>query len=69
MMKGAGQSVAMPSMTMDELVQLQFFTDMVAIPDKVYDTLSKIHSNCVMKAYDLLTDGLNSRSLCSKRRL
>ena len=44
MMKGAGQSVAMPSMTMDELVQLQFFTDMVTIPDEVYDTLSKIRN-------------------------
>ena len=32
----------MPSMTMEELIQLQFFTDMVAIPDEVYETLSKI---------------------------
>ncbi|WP_318617041.1 AAA family ATPase [Sporosarcina sp. YIM B06819] len=42
MMKDAGQYEQMPSMTMDELVQLQFFTDMVAIPDEVYETLSKI---------------------------
>ena len=42
MMKGAGQHQQMPSMTMNELVQLQFFTDMVAIPDEVYETLSKI---------------------------
>ena len=42
MMKGTGQYQQMPSMTMDELVQLQFFTDMVAIPDEVYETLSKI---------------------------
>ena len=42
MMKGAGQHQPMPSMTMEELVQLQFFTDMVAIPDEVYETLSKI---------------------------
>ena len=44
MMKGTGQNFVMPSMTMDELVQLQFFTDMVTIPDEVYDTLSKIRS-------------------------
>ena len=42
MMKGTGQNQIMPSMTMDELVQLQFFTDMVAIPNEVYETLSKI---------------------------
>lgn len=42
MMKGEGQHQPMPSMTMEELVQLQFFTDMVAIPDEVYETLSKI---------------------------
>lgn len=44
MMKGTGQNFVMPSMTMDELVQLQFFTDMVTIPDEVYDTLSKIRN-------------------------
>lgn len=44
MMKGTGQNQVMPSMTMDELVQLQFFTDMVTIPDEVYDTLSKIRN-------------------------
>ncbi|MFD1926516.1 AAA family ATPase [Sporosarcina siberiensis] len=44
MMKDTGQSVVMPSMTMDELVQLLFFTDMVTIPDEVYDTLSKIRN-------------------------
>ena len=44
MMKGTGQSLVMPSMTMDELVQLQFFTDMVTIPDEVYETLSKIRN-------------------------
>lgn len=42
MMKGTGQNQVMPSMTMDELVQLQFFTDMVTVPDEVYETLSKI---------------------------
>ncbi|MFJ7936448.1 AAA family ATPase [Sporosarcina sp. NPDC096371] len=44
MMKGAGQYAQMPSMTMDELVQLQFSMDMVAIPDEVYETLSKIRN-------------------------
>ncbi|WP_186668931.1 AAA family ATPase [Sporosarcina sp. BP05] len=44
MMKGTGQNQFMPSMTMDELVQLQFFTDMVTIPDEVYETLSKIRN-------------------------
>ena len=42
MMKGNGQHQPMPSMTMEELIQLQFFTDMVAIPDEVYETLLKI---------------------------
>ncbi|WP_262173164.1 AAA family ATPase [Saccharococcus sp. Marseille-Q5394] len=42
MMKGDGKHQPMPSMTMEELVQLQFFTDMVTIPDEVYETLSKI---------------------------
>ena len=42
MMKGNGQHQPMPSMTMEELIQLQFFTDMVAIPTEVYETLSKI---------------------------
>jgi len=44
MMKGTGQNQVMPSMTMVELVQLQFFTDMVTIPDEVYETLSKIRN-------------------------
>ena len=44
MMKGTSQNHVMPSMTMDELVQLQFFTDMVIIPDEVYETLSKIRN-------------------------
>ena len=44
MMKGTGQNQVMPSMTMEELVQLQFFTDMVTIPDEVYETLSKIRN-------------------------
>ena len=42
MMKGNGLHQPMPSMTMEELIQLQFFTDMVAIPNEVYETLSKI---------------------------
>ncbi|MEK5069918.1 AAA family ATPase [Sporosarcina sp. FSL K6-1508] len=44
MMKGAGQHQKMPSITMEELVELQFLTDMVAIPDEVYETLSKIRT-------------------------
>ena len=44
MMKGTGQNQVMPSMTMDELIQLQFFTDMVTIPDEVYETLSEIRN-------------------------
>ncbi|MBO0587739.1 AAA family ATPase [Sporosarcina sp. E16_8] len=44
MMKGTGQNQVMPSMTMEELVQLQFFADMVEIPDEVYETLSKIRN-------------------------
>jgi MoxR-like ATPase len=44
MMRSTGQNQVMPSMPMDELVQLQFFTDMVTIPDEVYETLSKIRN-------------------------
>lgn len=44
MMKGTGQNQAMPSMTMEELVQLQLLTDIVTIPDEVYETLSEIRN-------------------------
>lgn len=44
MLKGTGQHQVMPSMTMEELVQLQFFSDMVTIPDDVYETLSEIRN-------------------------
>jgi len=44
MMKGAGQNQVMPSMTMEELVEFQFLTDMVTIPDEVYETLSEIRN-------------------------
>ncbi len=56
-------------MTMDELFQLQFFTDMVTIPDEVYDTLSKIRNELRDEESVHLTDDLNSLSLCFKRRL
>lgn len=42
MMKGVGQNQQMPSMTMEELVQLQLLTDRVLIPEEVYEILSKI---------------------------
>lgn len=42
MLKGNGQERAMPSITLDELKQFQFYTDMVDIPDEVYDTLAYI---------------------------
>jgi len=45
MMKGTGQNQAMPSLTMEELIQLQYFTDIVTIPDEVYETLSEIRNN------------------------
>ncbi|MEK4402842.1 AAA family ATPase [Sporosarcina sp. FSL K6-6792] len=45
MMKGTGQNQAMPSFTMDELIQLQFLTDRVTIPDEVYEILSEIRTN------------------------
>ena len=31
-------------MTMEELVQLQFLTDMVVIPDEVYESPTKIRN-------------------------
>jgi len=45
MMKGTGQNQVMPSLTMEELIQLQFLTDMVTIPDEVYVTLSEIRNH------------------------
>ena len=42
MLKAAGQTMQMPFMTMEELVQLQFLTDKVVIPDEVYQALAKI---------------------------
>lgn len=45
MLKGTTHNQVMPSMTMEELVQLQFFTDRVTIPDEVYETLSEIRND------------------------
>ncbi|GGA56085.1 hypothetical protein GCM10007416_31570 [Kroppenstedtia guangzhouensis] len=42
MLKGAGQGQTMPSITLDELRQFQFFADMVDIPEDVYQTLATI---------------------------
>ncbi len=44
MLKGSGQNQSMPSMTLEELIQLQFFCDMVSIPDDVYSMLSDIRT-------------------------
>ena len=44
MMKGTGQNQDMPSMTMEELIQFQLFTDKVTIPNEVYETLSEIRN-------------------------
>ncbi|KRG13394.1 ATPase, partial [Lederbergia galactosidilytica] len=51
MLKGQGQHQLLPSMTMDELVNLQFFTDMVSIPDNVYEKLAEIR-------YELKDEGI-----------
>ena len=45
MMKGTNLNQVMPSMTMEELLQLQFFTDMVTIPEAVYEKLSEIRND------------------------
>ncbi|MBM7715373.1 MoxR-like ATPase [Bacillus thermophilus] len=42
MMKGNGQNQPLPSLTMEELVNLQFFTEMVSVPDEVYVKLAEI---------------------------
>ena len=42
MMKDTGKNKLMPSMTMEELLHLQFLTDRVEIPDVVYEALIKI---------------------------
>ena len=42
MMKGVGQTQEMPSITKEELTQLQLLTDKVIIPDEVYEALSRI---------------------------
>lgn len=42
MLKGQGQHQQLPSITMDELVNLQFFAEMVSIPDEVYLKLAEI---------------------------
>ena len=44
MMKGTGQKQIMPSMTMGELIHLQFLTDIVTIPEEVYETLTDIRN-------------------------
>ena len=42
MMKATGQKQAMPSMTVGELIHLQFLTDIVTVPEEVYETLTEI---------------------------
>lgn len=42
MMKGSGQAIDMPSVTLEELRQFQFYADMVNIPNEVYSALSEI---------------------------
>ncbi|SES38240.1 AAA family ATPase [Psychrobacillus sp. OK032] len=42
MLKATGQTIQMPFLTMEELMQLQFLTDKVVIPDDVFKALSKI---------------------------
>lgn len=42
MLKGSNAQLQAPSMTLMELQQMQFFTDMVVIPDTVYQTLAEI---------------------------
>lgn len=42
MLKGNGQPQDMPSLTLEELMQFQFYSDMVSIPDDIYDVISRI---------------------------
>ena len=42
MMKDTGKNKLMPSITMEELLHFQYLTDMVEIPDVVYEALIKI---------------------------
>ncbi|HEX6923641.1 MAG TPA: AAA family ATPase [Bacillales bacterium] len=42
MLKGEGQDGTLPSMSLDELRQFQFYSDMVDIPQEVYQTLSEV---------------------------
>ncbi|MCF6095079.1 AAA family ATPase [Microaerobacter geothermalis] len=44
MMKGAGVTNKKPTLTLEELTQLQFFCDMVTIPDDVFETIVKIRT-------------------------
>ncbi|WP_047981732.1 AAA family ATPase [Ornithinibacillus contaminans] len=42
MLKGNGQEIETPSITLDELAQAQFVSDTINIPDEVYFTLAEI---------------------------
>jgi len=42
MLKGNGQDVEIPSISLEELVQYQFMVDLVNIPDDVYEALAEI---------------------------
>ncbi|MFD1450397.1 hypothetical protein [Oceanobacillus sojae] len=44
MLKGNGQDQTLPSLSLEELENLQFLCDMVVIPDDVYTTLSAIRN-------------------------
>lgn len=42
MLKGNGQNQTMPTVTINELTDLQFYTSMVAVPEEVYQKLAEI---------------------------
>lgn len=47
MLKGQGQQQEMPSISLEELQNMQFLCDVVSIPDDIYTTLSHIRTDLI----------------------
>jgi MoxR-like ATPase len=43
MLKGEGQELSVPSITLDELTDAQFHTELINVPDEIYEIIADIH--------------------------
>lgn len=43
MLKGEGENEAIPSLTLNELHEMQFFTELVTVPDEIYEGIADLY--------------------------